>query len=104
MEDLEPLNFFLGVEVVAIENRLFLSQQKYILDMLEKFELYNAKPTATPLANSVVLKSDDGTATVDDTKYRQLVGSLQYLTLTHPDVSFSINKLSQFMHCPRESH
>lgn len=69
--------------------------------MLEKFELHNAKPATTPLAHSVVLKSDDGTDTVDETKYRQLVGSLQYLTLTRLDVSFSINKLSQFMHCPR---
>lgn len=52
LKDLGPLNYFLGIGVMNIKHGLFLSQQKYIIDMLEKYELQNAKPAATSMANS----------------------------------------------------
>lgn len=63
-----------------------------------------AKEVATPLNPSVSLKLQDGSAGVDPTPYRRLVGSLQYLAFTRPDISFVVNKLSQFMHSPSEIH
>lgn len=63
-----------------------------------------AKEVATPLNPSVILKSPDASASVDPTPYRKLVGSLQYLAFTRPDISFAVNKLSQFMHSPSEIH
>lgn len=63
----------------------------------------NAKPVATPIAStqSLVLA---GTKLENPTEYRAVVGSLQYLTFTQPDIAFSVNRLSQFMHCPTTDH
>ena len=63
-----------------------------------------AKVVGTPLITigSLVLK--DGSPPANATEYRSVIGALQYLNLTRPDISFSVNKLSQFMHCPTESH
>ena len=63
-----------------------------------------AKDISTPMATSDSLTLFDGSPLTNATIYRQLVGSLQYLSLTRPDISFTVNKLSQFMHQPSESH
>lgn len=64
----------------------------------------DAKAVSTPIATTEVLKLSDGSPPADPKLYRQALGSLQYLSLTRPDVSFAINKLSQFMHCPSTLH
>lgn len=64
----------------------------------------DAKPVFTPLATTEVLKVSDGSPPTDATLYRQTLGTLQYFSLTRPDVSFAINKLFQFMHCPSTFH
>ena len=63
-----------------------------------------AKDVTTPLSTSISLKLNDGSATVNSTEYRKVIGALQYLSLTRPDISFAVNKLSQFMHCPSTIH
>jgi hypothetical protein len=63
-----------------------------------------AKDVTTPLSTSVSLKLADGSSSVDSTKYRRVIGALQYLSLTRPDISFAVNKLSQFMHSPTQTH
>lgn len=64
----------------------------------------DAKPVNTPMEASVRLTLDDGTVLDTPTEYRTLVGSLQYLSLTRPDIAFTVNKLSQYMHRPTSSH
>jgi len=97
-------HYFLGIEIVPTKNRLFLNQHKYIRDLLEKFNMANAKPTNTPLCTTTSLKLVDGSATTDAKQFRSIIGALQYVTLTRPDLSFPINNLSQFMHQPTETH
>ena len=63
-----------------------------------------AKDVITPLSATEPLSPNDASPSVDATPYRKLVGSLQYLAFTRPDISFAINKLSQFMHAPRQTH
>lgn len=63
-----------------------------------------AKDVTTPLSTSVSLQLADGLPSVDSIEYRRVVGALQYLSLTRPDISFVVNKLSQFMHCPTQTH
>jgi len=62
------------------------------------------RSAATPLQHNLKLRSDDGTKEVDATKYRQLFGSLIYLTTTRPDLADSVSMLSHFMSKPLESH
>lgn len=64
----------------------------------------NAKPVNTLMVSSPTLTSLIGSPLLDRTLYRQIVGSLQYLCLTRPDIAFSINKVSQYMHLPHDIH
>ena len=66
--------------------------------------MQNAKEVTTPLSTSESLKLCDGSPTIDSTQYRQVLGSLQYLALTRPDISFAVNKFSQYTHQPSAMH
>lgn len=94
------LNYFLGVELVQTTTVILLSQHSYICDLLQRFGMCDAKAVGIPLSSSVTLQLNDGAPLADSTLYRQLIGALQYLTLTQPDISFVVNKLSQFMRQP----
>lgn len=104
LKDLGNLHYFLGVEVLSHADGLFLSQRKYIADLLQKTRMIEAKPASTPLATSPPLTLHTGTTLSDPTEYRTIVGSLQYLSLTRPDIGYTVNKLSQFMHQPTTEH
>ncbi|GFZ05428.1 hypothetical protein Acr_17g0010000 [Actinidia rufa] len=99
IKDLGNLSYFLRVKAHYTSNGLFLSQRKYKRDLLHRLNMTDAKPVSTPLATADVLKLFDGSLSADATLYRQALGPLQYLSLTCLDVSFAINKLSQFMDC-----
>ncbi|XP_019414584.1 PREDICTED: uncharacterized protein LOC109326349 [Lupinus angustifolius] len=96
--------YFLGIELIPTKQGLLLTQHGYIRDLLDKFNMAGAKPTYTPLATSTPLKLQDGSATADAKSFRSIIGALQYLTLSCLDLSFVINKLSQFMHKPTQTH
>ncbi|KAD6796180.1 hypothetical protein E3N88_07076 [Mikania micrantha] len=83
---------------------MLLSQQKYINDLLVCAGLFTAKPVPTPMSTSHTLSLGDSPPFADPVKYRQIVGALQYATLTRPDISFAVNKVCQFMHSPTENH
>ncbi|KAL8120428.1 hypothetical protein AgCh_017563 [Apium graveolens] len=104
IKDLGSLHHFLGVEVISTKMGLLLSQHRYIVDLLDQFHMTGAKEVSTPLNISEVLTLVDGSRPIDATPYHKLIGSLQYLAITRPDVSFAINKLSQSMHSPTEIH
>lgn len=104
LKDLGCLSYFLGVEVIPSAAGMFLSQRKYIIDLLHKSGMTNTKPASTPLSASVQLLKDSGDLLPSPKEYRTLVGSLQYLSLTRPDIAFSTNKLAQFMQNPRTTH
>ncbi|WOG93565.1 hypothetical protein DCAR_0312851 [Daucus carota subsp. sativus] len=104
LKDLGSLNQFLGVEVVHTSDGVFLSQHRHIADILINHNMANAKPVGTPLSTSETLRLNDGSCLTDASTYRKIVGSLQYLTVTRPDVAYAVNRLSQFMHQPTEKH
>jgi hypothetical protein len=104
IKDMGSLHFFLGMEVIPTTAGLFLSQHKYIHDILSNTNMLGAKEVSTPLSTTVALQLIDGTSSVDSTEFRRVIGGLQYLSLTRPDISFAVNKLSQFMHKPSTTH
>ncbi|KAL6319832.1 hypothetical protein AAG906_036898 [Vitis piasezkii] len=77
---------------------------QYIVDLLNRTHMTEAKPAPTPLATSPILTLQSGTPLSDPTEYRTVVGSLQYLSLTRPGIAYTVNKLSQFMHQPTSDH
>ncbi|CAH9137975.1 unnamed protein product [Cuscuta epithymum] len=104
MKDLGDLHFFLGIHASRTPSGLFLSQQKYISDLLHRFHLHTLKSVRSPLPSRTKLSLTDGELLADATEYRSMVGALQYLTLTRPDITFAVHLVSQFMHVPRTSH
>jgi hypothetical protein len=106
LKDLGNLNYFLGIEVQQAENGICLSQTKYTNDLLQCVGMLACKPAPTPLSSSEKLLLNEGEAlnAKYTTKYRSIVGALQYLTLTRPDISFAVNKVCQFLHSPATIH
>ena len=88
MKELEELKHFLGLEVERTKEGLFLGQQKYAKDLLQRYRMLDCKPISTPMDPNVRLQEDKGRDLEDVTMYRQLVGSLIYLTLPRPDISY----------------
>ena len=95
LKDLGDLHFFLGIEVKKIQDGIVLSQEKYANELLARMGMKDCKPSPTPLSSSKKLSAFEGEPLKEEesTKYRSVVGALQYLTLTRPDISFAINKV-----------
>jgi histone deacetylase 1/2 len=106
VKDLGALHFFLGLEVSRSSAGLTLTQKKYSLDLLRRAGMLKCKPASTPMSAIDRLSALDGDplSSDDATEYRSLVGGLQYLTITRPNVSYAVNRVCQYLHAPRTSH
>eukprot|EP00253_Pinus_taeda_P010235 PITA_10235 len=104
MTDLGYFQYYLGIEVTQHPKSIFLSQKNYIGDLLNRFGMAECNPLTTPMEQNLKLTSMEGKEFEDATKYRQLVGSLSYLTTTRPDISFDVGILSKFMQKHCEGH
>ena len=103
MKDLGELHYFLGIEVIRTLDGMLLTQLHYELNLLSKFGMTECKPISTPLDRNLKLTADCDEV-CDTTLYRQIIGSLIYLTITRPDISYAVGVLSQFMQSPRTMH
>ena len=97
IKDLGPLHYFLGMEVSRTGSGLFLHQSKYARDLLQKAGLEKCTSQPTPMAVSSSTNVAD-TPFADITHFRSLIGALQYLAITRPDIQFAVNRVAQRMH------
>ncbi|XP_024162356.1 uncharacterized mitochondrial protein AtMg00810-like [Rosa chinensis] len=106
MKDLGPLHYFLGLEIKYLSHGLFVSQHKYATDLIHKAGLDTCHSHITPCQSGLKLLRDSGTSLSpsDAAQFRSLVGCLQYLTFTRPDIAYSVNSVCQFLHCPTDHH
>lgn len=104
LKELGELSYFLGMEATRTPAGLHLTQTKYMVDLLRRAKMDNAKPVATPMSSSQSLTLQSGDKILNPTEYRTIVGALQYLSLTRPDIAFAVNRLCQFMHQPTTTH
>ena len=101
MTDLGVLAHFLGIDFRRINGQIFMSQEEYILKILTKFGMSDCKPRATPCEQNPNAYEKEGDEPIDQTSYRQMVGSLIYaMVCTRPDLSYVVTKLSQKLSCP----
>lgn len=104
MSDMGPLHFFLGLEINHADSGIKLSQAKYARDLLVWFNMIDCKPTTTSFLLGVKLEDSEDTPLVDCTKYKQLVGSLLYLTHSCPDILYVVGAIFRYMQELHELH
>jgi hypothetical protein len=104
MSMMGELKFFLGLQIKQTEDGIFLNQSKYVIDLLKRFGLTNAKAYGTPMSPSTKLDKDEKGKPVDVKLYRGMIGSLLYLTASRPDIMFSVCLCARFQSCPKESY
>lgn len=105
LKDLGALSLFFGIEVsYTAAGSLLLSQQKYISDLLHKTKMSEANSISTPMVSGPIISAFHGEKFTDIHLYRSTVGALQYVTLTRPEIAYSVNKVCQFMHAPTHYH
>ncbi|XP_024026531.1 uncharacterized protein LOC112093074 [Morus notabilis] len=104
LKDLGRLKYFPGIEVARSNTGISLSQRHYALQLLSDSGYLGCKTRKTPMDPNVKLSQDEGELLDDPSQYRRIIGKLLYLTITRPDLSYSVNKLSQFLAQPRAPH
>jgi hypothetical protein len=104
VKDLGPLSYFLGIQATRTSEGLHLCQTKYVVDLLSRTHMADAKPAKSPCVSSSKLSRFDGESLTDISEYRSVVGALQYCTLTRPDIAYSVNQLCQHLHHPTTAH
>jgi histone deacetylase 1/2 len=106
LKDLGDLHYFLGIKVKRGNTSMLLTQERYATEVLKRSSMDKCHAVDTPLSSYEKLSIEDGEKLGNEyaTKYRSVVGALQYLTLTRPDISFSVNKVCQFLHSPTTTH
>jgi hypothetical protein len=104
LKDLGPLKYFLGLQVEYTNSGLLVHQTKYATDLLDKHNMSTCKPCSTPFVPPSTSVLTESSFLSDPFSYKSLVGALQYLTFTRPNLSFAVNSLCQHMHQPTTSH
>ncbi|XP_039025195.1 uncharacterized mitochondrial protein AtMg00810-like [Hibiscus syriacus] len=83
-----------------MKDGLFLNQKKYIEDLLEKCGFGNARSLPTPMVSSCNLSANDGSPIQQVTEYQSIVGAIQYIIITQPEIAYAVNQICQFMQSP----
>ncbi|XP_020704080.1 uncharacterized protein LOC110115244 [Dendrobium catenatum] len=104
MKNLGSPTHFLGIKIDKTPDKYFLSQAFYANSIVELAELQNCNSVANPCVTKLTGNISESSPCFSPAVYRQLIGSLQYLTLTRPDITYAVNALSQHMHDPASSH
>lgn len=104
MSDLGMMHYFLGIEVVQSDDGIFISQKKYVGEILDRFQMKDCNPINTPVEFDLKLYKDHEGRKVDSTLYKQIVGSLMYLTATRPDIMYSVSLISRYMENSTQMH
>ena len=110
MKDLGPVHFCLGMRIRAGQGRVSMDQERYVLDLLERYKMADCRPVSTPLPPGTELikaKESDPTALAKDEalRYREITGSLMYLVAcTRPDLAVAVNQLTRNMANPTQAH
>ncbi|KAL2319362.1 hypothetical protein Fmac_028331 [Flemingia macrophylla] len=104
MSMMGELKFFLGLQILQLDERIKIHQMKYTKELLKKFKMDDAKEMKTPMHSSSALVLDEDSPNVDQTQYRAMIGSLLYLSASRPDIMFSVCVCARFQVELREVH
>ncbi|GJV44527.1 putative ribonuclease H-like domain-containing protein [Tanacetum coccineum] len=104
MSSMGELTFFLGLQVKQKKDGIFISQDKYVEEILKKFGFTKVKTASTPMETQKPLLKDEDGEEVDVHMYRSMIGSLMYLTSSRPDIMFAVCACARYQVNPKVSH
>ncbi|XP_074378125.1 secreted RxLR effector protein 161-like [Apium graveolens] len=104
MTGIGQISYFLGVEVKQNKDGIFMSQKKYAEQILKKFRMKECKLVSTPAEPSIKLRDDSTKEPVNLMLFKSLIGSLRYLTFTHPDIMYAVGLVSRYIKKPKQDH
>ncbi|WJX40607.1 hypothetical protein P8452_28061 [Trifolium repens] len=104
MSHVGELTYFLGLQVKQMEDTIFISQSKYVKNIVKKFGMENTNHKRTPATTHLKLSKDEHGVSVDQSLYRSMIGSLLYLTASRPDISFVVGVCARYQAEPKMSH
>jgi hypothetical protein len=101
MSMIGELSFFLGLQITQRSNGIFISQGKYLREMLKRFQMEDSKPVGTPMVTRCKLSKDDDSPNVDQISYRSMIGSLLYITTSCPDIMHVVGMVGRYQAAPK---
>ena len=104
MSLLGELNFFLGLQISQLDDGNFISQSKYIKELLKKFGMEDFKPISTPIITGCKLRKYDESKEMDQKIFRSMIGSLLYVIASRPNVMQVVGQVERFQETPKETH
>ena len=94
------IKFFVGVQIHGI----YITQSKYIKEILKKFGMEDSKPVGTPMSTRHKISKNDDSKEVDQKKYRSMIGKLHCIVHTGPDIAITFGMVARFSKNPKENH
>jgi hypothetical protein len=104
MSMIGELSFFLGLQITQRPDGIFISQGKYLREMMKRFQMEDSKPVGTPMVTGCKLSKDDDSPDVDQSSYRSMIGILLYITTSRPDIMHVVGMVGRYKAAPKQSH
>ena len=101
MSMIGELSFFLGLQITQRSKGMFISQEKYLREMLKRFQMEDSKPVGTPMVTGCKLSKDDDSPDVDQHSYRSIIGSMLYITTSCPDIMHVVGMVGRYQSAPK---
>ena len=104
MSMIGEITFYLGLQIQQKNTGIFISQEKYLREMLKRFQMEDCKPLSTPMIIGGKLCANDGSIDVDQKRYRSMIGILLYLTASRPDIMLAVGLVPRYQAAPKQNH
>lgn len=104
MIDLGKMKYFLGIEVFQFDGGIFISQAKYVIEVLRRFGMEHSNSVENPMVPGLKISKDENGIEMDGSFFKQLIGSMMYLTTTRPNIMYAVSLLSRYMSRPTKVH
>src|SRR5271156_1975404 len=98
------IKFFVGLQVYQMKDGIYITQSKYIKEILKKFGMEDSRPVGTPMSTRHKLSKDDDSNEVNHTTYKSMIDKLQHVVHTRPNITLEVGIVVRFSNNPRENH
>ena len=100
----EEIKFFVGLQIQQKKDGIYITQSKYIKEILKKFRIEDSRPVGAPMSTGHTLSKNDDSKEVDQTTQRSMIRKLQYVVHTRPNIALVVGMVARFSTNPKENH